>query len=161
MSKPSSFLKEFREFAVRGNMIDLAVGVIIGGAFGKIIDSLVNDIIMPLVSYILGGDVDFANYFTVLRTPEGYTGPYTLEELNAAGAVVFAWGHFITILVNFILLAFVVFLMVKMINKMRRSLEREEEHAPVAEEPPAPAEEVVLLREIRDALSTRNQGTAK
>src|SRR5690625_2179143 len=92
MSRSSSFLKEFREFAVRGNMIDLAVGVIIGGAFGKIIDSLVNDIIMPLISYILGGDVDFANYFTVLRTPDGYTGPHTLEELNAEGAVVFAWG---------------------------------------------------------------------
>jgi len=156
MSRSSSFLKEFREFAVRGNMIDLAVGVIIGGALGKIIDSLVNDIIMPLISYILGGDVDFANYFTVLRTPEGYTGPHTLEELNAAGAVVFAWGHFITILVNFILLAFVVFLMVKMINKMRRSLEREQAQEAV-EEPPAPAEDVVLLREIRDALKSKDQ----
>src|SRR5690625_3216905 len=90
MSKTSGFLNEFREFAVRGNMIDLAVGVIIGGAFGKIIDSLVADVIMPLISFILGGEVDFANYFTVLRTPEGFTGPYTLEELNAAGAVVFA-----------------------------------------------------------------------
>src|SRR5690625_742526 len=157
MSKSSSFLKEFREFAVRGNMIDLAVGVIIGGAFGKIIDSLVNDVIMPLVSFILGGDVDFANYFTVLRTPEGFNGPYTLDEVNAVGAVVFAWGHFITILVNFILLAFVVFVMVKMINKMRQSLEKEAE-AEAAEEPsPAPeppAEEVVLLREIRDALKS-------
>src|SRR5690625_7755850 len=119
-------------------MIDLAVGVIIGGAFGKIIDSLVNDIIMPLISYILGGDVDFANYFTVLRTPEGYTVPHTLEELNAAGAVVFSWCHFITILVNFILLAFVVFLMIKMINKMRRCPEREQ--APeLFEAPSAPA----------------------
>src|SRR5690625_72431 len=121
MSKTSGFLNEFREFAVRGNMIDLAVGVIIGGAFGKIIDSLVADVIMPLISFILGGEVDFANYFTVLRTPEGFTGPYTLEELNAAGAVVFAWGHFITILINFILLAFVFFLFVKLINKLRRS----------------------------------------
>src|SRR5699024_12670480 len=109
-------------------MVDLAVGVIIGGAFGKIIDSLVNDIIMPLISYILGGDVDFANYFTVLRTPEGYTGPHTLEELNAAGAVVFAWGLFLTILVKFILLAFVVFLMVTLMNTMLRFLAREEEH---------------------------------
>src|SRR5690625_1417361 len=106
MSKSASFLKEFREFTVRGNMIDLAVGVIIGGAFGNIIDSLVNDVIMPIVSFILGGDVDFANYFTVLLTPEGFTGPYTLEELNAAGAVVFAWGRFITIWANVILLAF-------------------------------------------------------
>ncbi|HLR30572.1 MAG TPA: large conductance mechanosensitive channel protein MscL [Paenalcaligenes sp.] len=160
MSRSSSFLKEFREFAVRGNMVDLAVGVIIGGAFGKIIDSLVNDIIMPIISYILGGDVDFANYFTVLRTPEGYTGPHTLEELNAAGAVVFAWGHFITILVNFTLLAFVVFLLVKMINKMRRTLEREQEQV-AAEEPPAPAEEVVLLREIRDSLKTQDQSPSK
>src|SRR5690625_6996664 len=103
-------------------MIDLAVGVIIGGAFGKIIDSLVNDVIMPLVSVILGGDVDFTNYFTVLRTPEGFTGPYTLEELNAAGAVVFAWGHFITILVNFILLSFVLFVIVIILIKMRQSL---------------------------------------
>jgi len=161
MSRSSSFLKEFREFAVRGNMIDLAVGVIIGGAFGKIIDSLVNDIIMPIISYILGSDVDFANYFTVLRTPEGYTGSHTLEELNAAGAVVFAWGHFITILVNFTLLAFVVFLMVKMINKMRRSLEREQKQEAVAEEPPAPAEEVVLLREIRDSLKAQDQSPSK
>jgi|SRR5690625_2014957 len=156
MSKTSGFLNEFREFAVRGNMIDLAVGVIIGGAFGKIIDSLVADVIMPLISFILGGEVDFANYFTVLRTPEGFTGPYTLEELNAAGAVVFAWGHFITVFVNFILLAFVVFLMVKAINKMRRTLERQEQQEAI-EEPPAPAEEVVLLREIRDSL--KNQST--
>src|SRR5690625_5995864 len=140
MSRSSTFLEECRQSPVRGNRIDLAAGAIIGGAFAKIIDSLVNDIIMPLISYILGRDVDFANYFTVLRTPEGYTGPHTLEELNAAGAVVFAWGHFITILVNFILLAFVVFLMVKMINKMRRSLEREQAQEAV-EEPPAPRSE--------------------
>src|SRR5690625_3725 len=152
MSKTSGFLNEFREFAVRGNMIDLAVGVIIGGAFGKIIDSLVNDIIMPLISFILGGEVDFANYFTVLRTPADFSGPYTLEELSAAGAVVFAWGHFITILINFILLAFVVFLMVKGINRMRRTLERQEQEQVAEETPPPLAEEVVLLREIRDAL---------
>src|SRR5690625_498954 len=156
MSRSSSFLKEFREFAVRGNMIDLAVGVIIGRAFDKIIDSLVNDIIMPLISYILGGDVDVANNYTVLCTPQGHTGPHTLAELNAAGVDVLDSGHFITIFVNFLLLAFVVFLMVKMINKMRRSLEREQAQEAV-EEPPAPAEDVVLLREIRDALKSKDQ----
>ena len=154
MSKTTGFLKEFREFAVKGNMIDLAVGVIIGGAFGKIIDSLVRDVVMPIISFILGGEVDFANKFTVLRTPEGYVGANTLEELNAAGAVVFAWGNFLTILINFALLAFVVFLMVKMINRMRQAVHHEEAAAP-AEPAPTP-EDVVLLREIRDALKNKN-----
>lgn len=154
MSKTTGFLKEFRDFAVKGNMIDLAVGVIIGGAFGKIIDSLVQDVIMPIISFILGGEVDFANQFTVLRVPEGYSGAYTLEELNAAGAVVFAWGNFLTIFINFILLAFVVFLMVKMINRMRQAAHHEEAAAP-AEPAPTP-EDVVLLREIRDALKNKN-----
>ncbi|WP_269900860.1 large conductance mechanosensitive channel protein MscL [Paenalcaligenes faecalis] len=154
MSKTTGFLKEFREFAVKGNMIDLAVGVIIGGAFGKIIDSIVKDVIMPIISFILGGEVDFANKFTVLRTPEGYTGAHTLDELNAAGAVVLAWGNFLTIFINFILLAFVVFLMVKMVNRMRQAVQHEEAAAPAA---PAPTpEDVVLLREIRDALKNKN-----
>src|SRR5690625_6712001 len=95
MSRSSSFLKEFREFAVRGNMIDLAVGVIIGGAFGKIIDSLVNDIIMPIISYILGSDVDFANYFTVLRTPECYTGSHTLERSEEHTSELQSRGHLV------------------------------------------------------------------
>lgn len=150
MSKSKSFLNEFREFAVKGNMIDLAVGVIIGGAFSKIIDSMVKDVIMPIISFILGGEVDFANRFTVLRLPEGYTGAQTLDELNAAGAVVLAWGNFLTIFINFILLAFVVFLMVKMINRMRQAVQHQEAAAPV---PPAPTpEDVMLLREIRDSL---------
>ncbi|AQS51632.1 MAG TPA: large conductance mechanosensitive channel protein MscL [Paenalcaligenes hominis] len=154
MSKTTSFFKEFREFAVKGNMIDLAVGVIIGGAFGKIIDSLVRDVFMPVISFILGGEVDFANKFTVLRVPEGYTGAYTLEELNAAGAVVLAWGNFLTIFINFMLLAFVVFVMVKMINRMRQAVHHEEATAPAK---PAPTpEDVVLLREIRDALKNKN-----
>jgi large conductance mechanosensitive channel len=145
MSK--GFLKEFREFAIKGNMVDLAVGVIIGAAFGKIIDSLVKDVIMPLVNFIIGGNVDFSNKFIVLSQPEGYTGPQTLAALQEAGATIFAYGNFITILINFILLAFVVFLIVKSIAKARARFEEQKEEAPA----PTP-EEVVLLREIRDAL---------
>ncbi len=143
MSK--GFLNEFKEFAVKGNMVDLAVGVIIGAAFGKIIDSLVKDIIMPLINFILGGDVDFSNKFIVLSQPEGYTGPQTLAALQEAGATVFAYGNFITILINFILLAFVVFLIVKSIAKARSRFEAEK----AAEPDP---EDIVLLREIRDSL---------
>src|SRR5690606_38339937 len=104
MSKASGFLIEFREFAVKGNMIDLAVGVIIGAAFGKIIDSLVKDVIMPIISFVLGGQVDFSNMFWVLSEPENYTGPRTYDTLAEAGGNVLAWGNFITILINFILL---------------------------------------------------------
>lgn len=146
MSKSSGFLKEFRDFAVKGNAVDLAVGVIIGAAFGKIVDSVVKDLIMPLVNFVLGGSVDFSNKFLVLSMPEGYTGPMTYADLSQAGANVLAWGNFLTILINFILLAFVVFIIVKMINKARRH----EEEAPAA--PAAPAEDVVVLREIRDLL---------
>jgi len=146
MSKASGFLKEFRDFAVKGNALDLAIGVIIGAAFGKIVDSVVKDLIMPLVNFILGGSVDFSNKFLVLSMPEGYTGPMTYAELTKAGAVMLAWGNFLTILINFILLAFVVFIIVKMINSARRK----EEAAPEA--PAAPAEDVVVLREIRDLL---------
>jgi len=146
MSKSSGFIKEFRDFAVKGNAVDLAVGVIIGAAFGKIVDSVVKDLIMPLVNFILGGSVDFSNKFLVLSMPEGYTGPMTYADLSQAGANVLAWGNFLTILINFILLAFVVFIIVKMINKARRH----EEEAPAA--PAAPAEDVVVLREIRDLL---------
>ncbi|CAM3910331.1 Large-conductance mechanosensitive channel [Bordetella tumbae] len=146
MSKASGFLKEFRDFAVKGNAVDLAIGVIIGAAFGKIVDSIVKDLIMPLVNFILGGSVDFSNKFLVLSMPEGYTGPMTYADLSKAGANVLAWGNFLTILINFILLAFVVFIIVKMINKARRK----EEEAPAA--PEAPPEDVVVLREIRDLL---------
>src|SRR5690606_8354427 len=135
MSKASGFLKEFRDFAVKGNAVDLAVGVIIGAAFGKIVDSVVKDLIMPLVNFILGGSVDFSNKFLVLSMPEGYTGPMTYADLSQAGANVLAWGNFLTILINFILLAFVGFIIVKMINKARRH----EEEAPAA--PAAPAED--------------------
>lgn len=148
MGKAQGFIREFQEFAVKGNMMDLAVGVIIGAAFGKIIDSVVNDIVMPLISFILGGEVNFDNLFWVLRMPEGYTGPLTSDALTKAGGVILGWGHFLTIFINFILLALVVFMMVKLVNNTRRKLSRPEA-APEA--PPTP-EDVVLLREIRDAL---------
>ena len=138
-----SVLKEFREFAVKGNVIDLAVGVIIGGAFGKIVDSLVADIIMPLAGMVFG-KLDFSNLYVVLGTvPAGVAS--NLADLRKAGVPVLAYGNFITIAVNFVILAFVIFIMVKQINKLRRNVEAE-----VA--PEAPAEDVVLLREIRDSL---------
>ena len=151
MSKARGFIQEFQEFAVKGNMIDLAVGVIIGAAFGKIIDSLVSDIIMPVISFILRGDVDFTNRFVVLQQPDGYTGAQTYEALTEAGAVLLSWGNFLTVFINFVLLAFVVFCLVKAVNSARTRLSREEEAAP-AEPAPDPAD-VALLREIRDLLS--------
>lgn len=150
MSTAKGFLKEFQEFAVKGNMMDLAIGVIIGGAFGKIIDSIVNDIIMPLINFILGGSVNFDNLFWILRVPKDYAGPMNSVDLTKAGGVVFAWGHFLTIAVNFLLLALVVFMLVKLVNGARKRLEQQP--AAVAAEPPATPENVLLLREIRDAL---------
>lgn len=150
MSKAKGFIAEFREFAVKGNMIDLAVGVIIGAAFGKIIDSLVKDVVMPLVSFILGGEVDFTNKFLVLSEPAGYAGGRSYAELTEAGAVVLGWGNFLTILINFLLLALVVFMLVKAANKARNAISKEEAAAP-AEPAPTP-DDVVLLREIRDLL---------
>jgi len=135
-------MKEFRAFAVRGNVVDLAVGVIIGGAFGKIVDSLVNDIVMPLISTLLGGRIDFTNLFIVLGTvPDNI--PRTFDALKKAGIPIFAYGNFVTISINFILLAFVIFQMVKMINRIR-----DQEQKPT---PPTP-EDITLLREIRDSL---------
>ena len=136
-----SFASEFKEFAVKGNVMDLAVGVIIGGAFGKIVDSVVGDLIMPVVSKVFGG-LDFSNYFVPLA---GQTAT-TLVEAKKAGAV-FAYGNFFTIALNFIILAFIIFLMVKQMNRLKR----EAPAAPPAPPPPTP-EDVLLLREIRDAL---------
>lgn len=147
MSKARGFLTEFQEFAVKGNMLDLAVGVIIGAAFGKIIDSLVKDVIMPLISFILGGQVDFTNLFWILRAPADYAGPRTYDALSKAGAVVLAWGNFVTILINFVLLAFVVFCLVKAANTARKKLIRE-----AALETAATPDDILLLREIRDLL---------
>lgn len=140
-------VQEFREFAVKGNMIDLAVGVIIGGAFGKIVDSLVKDIIMPLITVVTGGGVDFTQKFFVLG--DNPNNLQSLDELTKAGVNVLTYGNFLTILINFIILAWVVFLMVKMINRMRR---KQEEAAP---EPAATPEDIALLREIRDELKKR------
>ena len=135
-------MQEFKDFAVKGNVIDLAVGVIIGAAFGKIVDSIVNDLIMPIVGRVLGG-LDFTNMFVALKDiPPGTA--MTLEAVKKAGVPVFAWGNFVTILLNFVILAFIIFLMVKQINKMKKE-------APPAAAPATP-EDVVLLREIRDSL---------
>ena len=139
-----SFVSEFREFALKGSVVDLAVGVIIGAAFGKIVDSLVKDIIMPIVGRVVGG-LDFSNWFVMLgNPPPGYSGPMTYEALTKAGVPLLAYGNFITVAINFLILAFIIFLMVKQINRLKR------EEPPKA--PPAPPEEVVLLREIRDSL---------
>jgi large conductance mechanosensitive channel len=136
-----SFVSEFKEFAIKGNVMDLAVGVIIGGAFGKIVDSIVNDLIMPVVSKVFGG-LDFSNYYVGLA---GQAAGLTLAEAKKAGAV-FAYGNFITVALNFIILAFIIFLMIKQMNRLKKE-------APAAA--PAPAvtpEDIVLLREIRDSL---------
>ena len=140
-----SIAKEFKEFALKGNVIDLAVGVIIGGAFGKIVDSLVADLIMPIVSRLFGG-LDFSNYYIGLA---GQAAGLSLLEAKKAGAV-FAYGNFLTVAINFTLLALVIFLMVKQMNRMNRA----QEAAPVESAPIAAPEEVVLLREIRDSLRT-------
>jgi large conductance mechanosensitive channel len=141
-----SMLKDFRDFAVRGNVIDLAVAVIIGAAFGKIVDSLVKDLIMPVIGRVFGG-LDFQNYFIMLgNPPAGYSGPMTYEALTKAGVPLLAYGNFITILLNFVILAFVIFLMVKYLSAAKARLDAK----PAA--PAAPSEEILLLREIRDAL---------
>jgi large conductance mechanosensitive channel len=136
-----SFMSEFRAFAIKGSVVDLAVGVIIGAAFGKIVDSLVKDLIMPVISRIFGG-LDFSNWFILLGAPPpGYGGPMTYEALTKAGVPLLAYGNFVTVALNFMLLAFVIFVMVKQINRVRG-----------AAAPPAPPEDVLLLREIRDAV---------
>ena len=142
-------LHEFREFAVKGNVVDLAVGVIIGAAFTKIVDSLVGDIVMPVLGRIVGR-LEFSNLFVVLGDIPAGT-PMTLEALKKAGVPVLAWGNFVTVALNFVILAFVIFLMVKQINRLRRSHTGEAKPAPAAE-PAPPPEDVLLLREIRDSL---------
>lgn len=145
----SNIMREFRAFAVKGNVIDLAVGVIIGGAFGKIVDSLVNDIVMPLISTLLGGRIDFTNLFIVLGTvPDNV--PRTFDALKKAGIPIFAYGNFITISINFILLAFVIFQMVKIVNKLR--LQDDQPKTPSLE-----SEKVVILKEILDVLKKLNR----
>ncbi len=136
-------LKEFKVFVMRGNVIDLAVGVIIGAAFGKIVDSAVNDLIMPIVASVIG-QLDFSNFFLVLgNAPEGTA--MTLDAMKKAGVPVFAYGNFITVAVNFVILAFIIFLMIKQINKLKGPADAEAASA-------EPKEEVLLLRDIRDSL---------
>ena len=137
-------MQEFREFAVKGNVIDLAVGVIIGGAFGKIVDSVVADLIMPVVGLVFG-KLDFSNLFIVLGTVPPGTGT-TLDALKKAGVPVFAYGNFLTVAVNCVILAFIIFMMIKQINRLKR------EAPPAPAAPVAPPEDIVLLREIRDSL---------
>lgn len=137
-------IQEFKEFAVKGNVIDLAVGVIIGGAFGKIVDSIVGDLIMPIVGAVVG-KLDFSSMFLVLGTAPVGTA-MTLTDLKKAGVPVFAYGSFITVAVNFAILAFIIFLMVKQINRLKKE-------APATSVAPAvTAEDILLLREIRDSL---------
>lgn len=138
-------MQEFREFAVKGNVMDLAVGVIIGGAFGKIVDSVVSDLIMPVVGLVFG-KLDFSNLFVVLGTvPPGTV--MTLDAVKKAGVPVFAYGNFLTVAVNFVILAFIIFMMIKQINRLKREAPAA---APVA--PAATPEDIMLLREIRDSL---------
>lgn len=141
-----SMMQEFREFAIKGNVIDLAVGVIIGGAFGKIVDSVVSDLILPVVGLVFG-KLDFSNMFVALgEVPAGTA--LTLDALKKAGVPVFAYGNFITVAVNFLILAFIIFMMVKQINRLKR----DSAPAPAPAEPPPTPEDIQLLREIRDSL---------
>ena len=139
-------LQEFRQFAMKGNVVDLAVGVIIGGAFGRIVDSLVQDVIMPPIGKIFGG-LDFASYYIPLN---GQAYGLPLAEARKAGAVL-AYGNFLTILLNFLILAFIIFQMVRLMNRLRNTFVTKEEAAAAA----ATAEEILLLREIRDSLKNR------
>jgi large conductance mechanosensitive channel len=141
-------LREFREFAVKGNVVDMAVGILLGAAFGKIVDSLVKDLIMPPIGLVLGR-VDFTNMFMVLK-PGAVPGPYaTVDAAQKAGAVTLNYGAFINNIVSFLIVAFAVFMLVRAINRLRR---KQEEHP---KEAPPPPEDVQLLREIRDALVRR------
>ena len=136
------FATEFKEFASKGNVVDLAVGVIIGAAFGKIVDSIVKDLIMPIIGRIVGG-LDFSNYFVMLgQPPANYNGPMTYEALTKAGVPLFAYGNFVTVLINFVILAFIIFVMIRQINRLRRA-------AAVVTVTP---EDILLLREIRDSV---------
>jgi large conductance mechanosensitive channel len=155
-----SLLNEFKTFAVKGNAIDLAVGVIIGAAFGKIVESLVNDITMPVISRLIGGKFDFSNLFFILgEVPTGTAS--TLDALRKAGVPVLAWGSFITIVINFLLMAFVIFLLVRYLNRIQETVLRTPGPADAAQAtalaaaPPVPSPTEQLLAEIRDELRRR------
>ena len=142
-----SFASEFREFAVKGNVMDLAVGVIIGGAFGKIVDSVVGDLVMPVVGRLFGG-LDFSNWFIALKEVPAGTA-MTLDAVRKAGVPVLAYGNFLTVALNFLILAFIIFVMVKQVNRLKRETPAP---APEPAAPPPTPEDVLLLREIRDSL---------
>ncbi len=144
-----SMMSEFREFALKGNVVDLAVGVIIGGAFGKIVDSLVKDIVMPVVGAIFGG-FDFSNYFIILSSKVPENVPMTYDALNKAGVPLFAYGNFLTVFINFLILAFIIFQMVRLYSKAQKAFIKEKP----AEAPVTP-EDITLLREIRDELKKK------
>ena len=151
------FLQEFQAFISRGNVMDLAVAVIIGAAFSAIVNSLVKDLLNPLLGYLVGKP-DFTGLFLVLSEPAGYTGPRTYEALTAAGATVFGYGAFLTAVVHFLLLAFVIFWLIKVVTRLRDRLDslakakEEEKEAAAAAQPPVTPEDIALLREIRDLL---------
>ena len=160
------FLQDFQAFISRGNVLDLAVAVIIGAAFSAIVNSLVKDVINPLIGFLVGKP-DFTGLFVVLSEPAGYSGPRTYEALTAAGATVFGYGAFLTAVVNFLLLAFVIFWLITAVTKVRRRIEAlakaEEKKAEEAKAAPAPAtpvtpEDIALLREIRDLLKEKADG---
>ena len=142
-------LKEFKEFAMRGNVLDMAVGIIIGAAFGTIVKSLVNDILMPPIGLLLGG-IDFSNFFVVLKEGAEVAAPYAaLADAQAAGAVTINYGVFINSIISFLIVAFAIFIVIRWMNKMKKKQEEKPAEAP------KPSEEVLLLRDIRDALKAR------
>lgn len=143
----NKILKEFQEFALRGNVVDMAIGIIIGGAFGTIVKSLVNDVLMPPIGLLLGG-IDFTNIFTTLKGPA----EATLEAAKKAGAVTINWGLFINSMISFLIVAFCVFLIIKAMNEMKKRLEEKDQEAEAPAEPPR---QEVLLEEIRDLLKSR------
>ncbi len=144
-----SVMSEFRTFVMRGNVVDLAVGVIIGAAFGKIVDSMVRDLLMPLIGLFVGG-IDFSNWFVLLaEPPASFTEPRTYEALSKAGVPLFAYGNFITVVINFLILAFVIFMMIRQINRLAAKTAQAAAKAPV----PATPEDILLLRAIRDSLA--------
>ncbi len=148
-----SLIKEFQTFISKGNVMDMAVGVIVGGAFNQIIGSLVKDVFNPLIGFLIGKP-DFRDLFVVLQAPADYTGPQTYEALTAAGATLFGYGAFLTVVVQFLLLAAVVFWLVKGMNTLRAMSEKKKEEVPAA---PAPTpEDIELLREIRDLMKQQN-----
>jgi large conductance mechanosensitive channel len=144
-------ISEFREFALKGSVVDLAVGVIIGAAFNGVTTSLVKDVVMPPIGWVTGGEMDFSNlYIPLYRIAQGQTWPKTLEEAKKLGSVI-AYGNFITVVINFITVAFAVFMIVKLMNIARRRFEKEQAAAP----PPPPTKQEELLAEIRDLLKAR------